>query len=120
MKYTEIDPETLKMPMNRILVRKDKPKAGTPWKEHGESKILVANGTETGEKDPGNIVEVVSCGPEVVNKHLQVLVEDSDVAWKEGCDHSIFLIHQPFSGFDFSHGDYDYKILSEQDVLGVI
>ena len=118
MKYSEINPEKLKMSGSRILVRKEKPVKDDGF-EKTDSGILLAKGTETGDKDPGNIVEVVACGPDVVNKTLQIFVPNSGVDVVEGGP-GLFLIHQPFAGFNFSHGDYDYWILSEQDVLAVV
>ena len=119
MKFSEIDIDKLKVSGDRLLIRKEIPEETDGFKKT-DSGILVASNADVGEKEPDNIGEVVKVGPDVMNQDLQVLNPDSGVLWKEGCEHPFFIIHQPFTGFPFKNGKYDYTILSEQDVLAVL
>lgn len=111
MKFNEIDIDKLKVSGNRILVRKKRPEKTDGWKKHGNTDIVVAVNTEVGEKEPDNIAEVVSYPIDFI-----VYTKDGEYKVSKGD----FVIHQPFTGFGFKNGDYDYTILSENDVLAVL
>ncbi|MCK4813976.1 MAG: hypothetical protein KAT14_08580 [Candidatus Marinimicrobia bacterium] len=103
MNFKEIDIEKLKVSGNRLLIRTKSPEKNDGW-EKRDSGIVVAAQTEVGKKEPDNITEVAGIG-ELNNMDIQK---------------GVFIIHQPFTGFKFSNGLYDYTILSEQDVLAVL
>jgi co-chaperonin GroES (HSP10) len=113
LKYTEINPEKLKLNGDRILIRTRKPEQADGFEERA-SGILVAKGSEIEEKDPGNIAEVVKVGEGVTNPNLSHF-NNMDVLSKE-----THVIHTLYAGFKFSHGDYDYTIISENEVLAVV
>ncbi|MCK5606955.1 hypothetical protein KAR91_33945 [Candidatus Pacearchaeota archaeon] len=105
MKYKDINLEEIKMSGSRILIRTEKQKKGDGF-EKTDSGILVAKSSETGEKDPGNIAEVFKVGPDVMDQ-INIIA-------------GVNIIHQPYTGFKFSNGNYDYTVLSEQDVLAIL
>ena len=104
MKYSEIDPEKLKIAGNRILVRKKKPIQDDGFEESA-SGIVVPKTMEGEEKGPDNIAEVVGVGSNI---------EDCNIS------QGAFVIMQPYAGIGFPHGDYDYSIISESDVFAVV
>lgn len=123
MKFNEIDIEKLKVSGDRVLIRKERPEQKNGYSKT-EAGVLYAENTEIGEKEPDNIGEVVDVGPDVMNRYL---IENDNLPedYKEKLDNmgpptTLLVIHQPFAGFSFVNGKYDYSILSEQEILAVL
>ena len=100
MTFKEIDPEKMEIKGERILIRRKRPETGEAF-EKRESGLLIARTEDN--KEPENIAEIVSVSDKVL-----------------GYDPGKWVIHEPFMGFKFSHGDYDYTVLPAINVLAVV